>query len=173
MGILAGEGFDGVGADAGRLFPVSVQRMAGQIQTADLFFLLQQLSRGVLCQGADLVDVLLRAFLHFPAHHGEQIQLPLQIAAGVGLDAFKDALYRLHHTVAVGAKAVKGTGFDQAFHRAAVQLAAVQSLAEIVKAGVGPYKGTEYGYGRITQYRSREQSVGYAGPAGDNGSDGA
>ena len=116
MGILASEVFDGVGADAGRFFPVSVQRMAGQVQAADLFFLLQQLGRGVLCQGADLVDVLLRALLHFPAHYGEQIQLPLQIAARVGLDALEDALYRLHHTVAVGTKAVKGTGFDQAFH---------------------------------------------------------
>ena len=75
--------------------------------------------------------------LLFPAHHGEQIQLPFQIAAGVGLDAFEDALYRFHHTVSVGAKAVKGTCFDQAFHRAAVQLAAVHPLAEIIKAGVG------------------------------------
>ena len=116
MGILAGESLNGMGADEGRLFPVSIQRMAGQVQTADLFFLLQQLGRSVLCQGTDLVDVLLQALLHFPAHHGEQIQLPFQIAAGVGLDALEDALYRLHHTVAVGTKAVKGTGFDQAFH---------------------------------------------------------
>ena len=116
MGILAGESLDGVGANTGRLFPVSIQRMAGQVQTADLFFLLQQLGRSVLCQGTDLVDVLLRTLLHFPAHDGEQIQLPFQIAAGVGLDALEDALYRLHHTVAVGTKAVKGTGFDQAFH---------------------------------------------------------
>ena len=90
--------------------------MTGQIQAADLFFLLQQLGRGILCQGANLVDVRLRALLHFPAHHGEQIQLSFQIAARVGLDALEDALYRLHHTVAVGTKAVKGTGFDQAFH---------------------------------------------------------
>ena len=75
--------------------------------------------------------------LHFPAHHREQIQLPLQIAAGVGLNALENALYRLHHAVAVGAKTVKGTGFDQAFHRAAVQLAAVHPLAEIIKACVG------------------------------------
>jgi len=39
--------------------------------------------------------------------------------------------------MAVRAKAVKGTGFDQAFHRAAVQLTAVHPLAEIVKTGVG------------------------------------
>ena len=37
----------------------------------------------------------------------------------------------------VGAEAVKGTGFDQAFHRAAVQLTAVHPLAEIIKACVG------------------------------------
>ena len=81
---------------------------------------MQQLGGGVLCQGTDLVDVLLRALLHFPAHYGEQIQLSFQIAAGVGLDTLEDALYRLHHAVTVGAEAVKGTGFDQAFHRAAV-----------------------------------------------------
>lgn len=75
--------------------------------------------------------------LHFPAHYGEQIQLSFQIAAGVGLDALEDALYCLYHAVAVGAKTIKGTGFDQAFHRAAVQLTAVHPLAEIIKACVG------------------------------------
>ncbi len=61
MGILAGEVFDGVGADAGRFFPVSVQRMAGQVQAADLFFLLSSsvwLYSGKL---ADLIAVLLAA----------------------------------------------------------------------------------------------------------------
>ena len=40
MGILPGQRFDGVGGEPRRLFPVSVQRVAGQVQAADFFFLL-------------------------------------------------------------------------------------------------------------------------------------
>ena len=46
MGILPGQCFDGVGGEPRRLFPVSVQRVAGQVQAADILFLLQQLLYG-------------------------------------------------------------------------------------------------------------------------------
>ena len=69
MGVLAGEVLDGVGTDAGRFFPVGIQRMTGQIQAADLFFLLEQLGVTVLRQLADLIAVLLCGILLSPAHH--------------------------------------------------------------------------------------------------------
>ena len=37
-----------VGGEARRLFPVGVQRVAGQVEAADLFFLLEQLGVAVL-----------------------------------------------------------------------------------------------------------------------------
>ena len=58
MGILAGQILDGVGRDPRRLLTVGIQRMAGQIQAADILFLLQQLLVAVFRQLFDLIDVL-------------------------------------------------------------------------------------------------------------------
>ena len=57
MGILPGQRFDGVGGEPRRLFPVSVQRVAGQVQAADFFFLLKQLCMAVLRECFDLITV--------------------------------------------------------------------------------------------------------------------
>ena len=137
MGILAGQILDGVGRDPRRLLTVGVQRMAGQVQAADILFLLQQFLVTVFRQLFDLIAVRRCFVLRFPAHDREQIQLAVQIAPGVCFDAFQNAFHRLHLTVAVAAHMVKGTGLDQAFDRPAVQFCTMHPLAEIVQAGVG------------------------------------
>ena len=67
MGILAGKLLDAVGGKAGRLLPVGIQRMTRQIESADLFFLLEQLGVAVLRERLDLVAVI--SSLRFAAHH--------------------------------------------------------------------------------------------------------
>ena len=120
VGVLAGQRLDGVRGNARGLFPVGVQRMTGQIESADLFFLLEQLLAAVLLQLPDLVGVRRCRIRRSPAHHREQVQLTVQIPAGVGLDALQDAFHGFYMAVAVVAHAVERTGFDETFHRPAV-----------------------------------------------------
>ena len=138
MSILPGQGFDGVGGEPRRLFPVSVQRVAGQVQAADFFFLLKQLCMAVLRECFDLIAVGIFASSGVQtAHNREQVQLAVQIALIVTFHALDNAVYGFHQTVAVDAHAVERTSFDEALHRPAVQLIAIHPLAEIVQAGIG------------------------------------
>ena len=57
VSVLAGELLDAVGCKACRLFPIGVQRVAGQIEAADLFLLLEQFGVAVLREGLYLVAV--------------------------------------------------------------------------------------------------------------------
>ena len=89
--------------------------MAGQVQARDLFFHFQQLAGIILTQVGHLIIIVLGGFLG-TGHGAEQIQLAIQILAGI---VFNNAQYRFHafhHAVAAGFQGIKGTGFDQAFH---------------------------------------------------------
>ena len=110
--------------------------MTGQIQAADFLFLLEQLLMAVLRQLLYFIVILGSTALCFPAHHREQIQLSIQIAPSVGLNALQNALYGLHMAVAVVAQMIECAGLDEALHCPAVQFIAMHPLAEIVKAGV-------------------------------------
>ena len=67
MRFLAGQGLDGMGRKLCRLLPVRIQRVPGQVQAADLFFLLQQFGMGVFFEVPDLIYILGRV-LCSPAH---------------------------------------------------------------------------------------------------------
>ena len=135
VSVLAGELLDAVGRKACRLFPIGVQRVAGQIEAADLFLLLEQFGVAVLREGLYLVAVGVGS-LRFSAHHREQVQLSLKIAAGVALHALDDAGHGFHKAVAVDAHTVEGTRLDKTFHSPAVQLSAVHPLTEIIEARI-------------------------------------
>ena len=68
------------------------------------------------------------------AQHGEKVQLPVQVPAGVVFHALEDALHRLYLAAAGGAHAVKSAGLDEALHRPAVEFVAPHPLAEVVQA---------------------------------------
>ena len=68
MRFLAGQGLDGMGRKLCRLLPVRIQRVPGQVQAADLFFLLQQFGVGVFFEGWKLenfTNILLNMSLFF------------------------------------------------------------------------------------------------------------
>ena len=58
MGIFPCKILDGVGCNACRLFPVSIQRMTGQIQAADFLFLLEQFLMAVFRQLLYFIAIL-------------------------------------------------------------------------------------------------------------------
>ena len=82
VSVLAGELLDAVGRKACRLFPIGVQRVAGQVQARDLFFHFQQLAGIILTQVGHLIIIVLGGFLG-TGHGAEQIQLAIQILAGI------------------------------------------------------------------------------------------
>ena len=144
IGILTDQSFDGVGGKLSRLLPVGIQRMTGKVQAADLFLLLEQLGVGILRAGLDLIAVGGRRIVH-AAHHREEVDLTIQILPAVTLDALEHTLSCFDQTAAVGAKIIKGTGLDEAFHSAAVQLGTMHPFAEIVQAGIRLFLPLLYG----------------------------
>ena len=64
----------------------------------------------------------------------EQVDLPVQIPPRFTLHTFEDALHAVHHGTPLGLQIVERPAFDHTFHRAAVDLGAMQTLAEIIQA---------------------------------------
>ena len=90
-----------------------------------------QLGVGILRAGLDLIAVGGGCIVH-AAHHREEVDLTIQILPAVTLDALEHPLSCFDQTAAVGAEIIKGTGLDEAFHSAAVQLGTMHPFAEIV-----------------------------------------
>ena len=118
--------------------------MTGKVQAADLFLLLEQLGVGILRAGLDLIAVGGRRIVR-TAHHREEVDLTIQILPVVTLDALEHTLSCFDQTAAIGAEIIKGTGLDEAFHSAAVQLGTMHPFAEIVQAGIRLFLPLLYG----------------------------
>lgn len=125
-------------AACGHLFDhrtVMVQGMPGQVQAAHFFLHLEQdVIRIFFPAVRQFIDVPSR--LLFTVQSAEQIDLPVQIPPRFTLHTFEDALHAVHHGTPLGLQIVERPAFDHTFHRAAVDLGAMQTLAEIIQAAV-------------------------------------
>ena len=106
--------------------------MSGQIKTCRLLLHDHLFHRGILLNVRYRYDC--RAFGAVLAEIPEEVHLPGDVVP-LGLrDAVYDRAGDLHERSALIAHGVKGAGFDEVFDRAAVEIAAVGTLAEIFKA---------------------------------------